>query len=56
MSNNFRRTAVFSVESSGVKLWFTNHICIGNSMICSDIWYKYYERYFEIVIRNFTSR
>ena len=31
-------------------------ICIGNSMICSDIWHKYHERYFEIVIRNFTSR
>ena len=31
-------------------------ICIGNSMICSDIWHKYYELYFEIVIRNFMSR
>ena len=30
--------------------------CIGNSMICSDIWHKYYEWYFEIVIHNFTSR
>ena len=29
---------------------------IGNSMICSDIWHKYHEGYFEIVIRNFTSR
>ena len=27
-------------------------ICIGNSMICSDIWHKYHEWYFEIVIRN----
>ena len=26
-------------------------ICIGNSMICSDIWHKYHEWYFEIVIR-----
>ena len=25
-------------------------ICIGNSMICSDIWHKYHEWYFEIVI------
>ena len=25
-------------------------------MICSDIWHKYHEWYFEIVIRNFTSR
>ena len=29
---------------------------IGNSMICSDIWHKYHEWYFKIVIRNFTSR
>ena len=27
-------------------------ICIGNSMICSDMWHKYYEWYFEIVRRN----
>ena len=26
-------------------------ICIGSSMICSDIWHKYHEWYFEIVIR-----
>ena len=26
---------------------------IGNSMICSDIWHKYHEWYFEIVIRNY---
>ena len=26
------------------------------SMICSDIWYKYHERYFQSVIRIFTSR
>ena len=30
-------------------------ICIGSSMICSDIWRKYHERCFKIVIRNFTS-
>ena len=30
-------------------------ICIGNSMICSDISHKYHKWYFEIVIRNFTS-
>ena len=30
-------------------------ICMGNSMICSDIWHKYHKWYFEIVIRNFTS-
>ena len=31
-------------------------INIGSSMICGDIGYKYPEWYFEIVIRNFTSR
>ena len=31
-------------------------ISIGNSMISSDIWHKYHELYFKIVIRNFTSR
>ena len=30
-------------------------ICIGNSMICSDIWHKYHEWYFEIVIRNYIT-
>ena len=30
-------------------------ICLGNSMICSDIWHKDHKWYFEIVIRNFTS-
>ena len=30
-----------------------HEISIGNSMICSDIWHKYNEWYFEIVIRNF---
>ena len=30
-------------------------ISIGNSMICNDIWHKYHEWYFEIVISNFTS-
>ena len=28
---------------------------LGNSMICSDIWHKYLDWYFEIVMRNFTS-
>ena len=31
-------------------------ISLGNSMICSDIWHKYHEWYFKIVIQNFTSR
>ena len=36
--------------------WRIEKISIGNSMICSDIWHKYHEWYFEIVIRNFPSR
>ena len=36
--------------------WYFKHtlflvISIGNSMTCSDIWHKYHEWYFEIVIR-----
>ena len=30
-------------------------ICIGNSMISSDIWHKYLKWYFKIVIGNFMS-
>ena len=37
-------------------LQIASKICIGNSMICSDIWHKYHEWYFDIVICNFTSR
>ena len=41
------------------KFWFPSVcftiISIGNSMICSDIWHKYHEWYFEIVIRNFET-
>ena len=33
-----------------------SYISIGNSMSCSDVWHKYHEWYFKIVIRNFTSR
>ena len=31
-------------------------ISIGKSMIWSDSWHKYHERYFKIVLHNFTSR
>ena len=34
----------------------TKLICIGNSMICSDIWLKYHEWYFKIVIQNWNLR
>ena len=46
----FRMTTAFLIISSR---W---RISIGNSMNCSDIWHKYHQWYFEIVISNFTSR
>ena len=36
--------------------YFIDKLCIGNSMTCSDVWHKYHEGYFRIVIHNFTSR
>ena len=53
-----RRTVVFSFYSLFMVIaWGGRRICIGNSMInISDIWHKYHEWYFKIVIRNFTSR
>ena len=30
-------------------------VCIGNSMICSDMWHKYHGWYFKIVIHNNSS-
>ena len=44
-----------SVSTSKIS-WAHGKISIGNSMICSDIWRKYLEWYFEIVKCNFTSR
>ena len=41
---------------NNIVLNFVFAISIGNSVICSDICHKYHEWYFEIVIRNFTSR
>ena len=35
-----------------VKHIYLSDISIGKSMICSDIWHKYHEWYFKIVIRN----
>ena len=42
----------------GTSMWnaLPSIISMGNSMICSDIWHEYNERYFKIVVRNFTSR
>ena len=44
------------VHSSSGRHKAREWISIGNSLICSDIWHKYHEWYFKIVIRNFTSR
>ena len=43
-------------DSYWMSLGIILRISIGNSMICSDIWHKYHELYFNIVIRDFTSR
>ena len=53
------------LKSPGCKLLYSGierdmyimnfEICIGNGMICSDIWHKYHESYFEIVIRKFET-
>ena len=42
------------ITIKGIVIWLM--ISIGNSMICSDIWHKYHEWYFKIVLHNFTSR
>ena len=43
-------------ELTGQTIPRVMRIFLGNSMVCSDIWHKYREWYFEIVIRNFTGR
>ena len=36
---------------------YIQQISIGNSMSCSDIWHKYHEWYFKIIVmRDFMSR
>ena len=51
-----RRNCIFVAFGS---IWLYSNILqcisIGNRMIYSDIWHKYHEWYFEIVIRNFSS-
>ena len=44
----------YNFKKFGYLKW--GEISIGNSMICSDIWHKYHEWYFKIVLHNFTSR
>ena len=36
--------------------YFIDKLCKGNSMTCSDIWHKYQEWYFRIVIHNFKGQ
>ena len=48
---------LITIFQLAIPAFFTfTDISIGNSMISSDIWHKYHEWYFKIVIRNFTSR
>ena len=43
-----------ALSQSNCRNFSRGSISTGNSMICSAIWHKYHEWYFEIVIRNFT--
>ena len=57
----FFKTTVFQIEATGnfknlKRMQKISAISIGNSIIWSDIWHKYHEWYFKIVIQNFTSR
>ena len=45
----------FTFQDISWIFWKYVLFCIGNSMICSDIWHKYHGWYFKIVIGNFTS-
>ena len=50
----FRCVSVYAKKKHGPTNLCSYIISIGNSMICSDIWHKYHEWYFKIVIRNET--
>ena len=47
-----REHVLFSMRASYHDMWH-EELCFCTSMICSDIWHKYHEWYFKIVIRNF---
>ena len=52
----FRAVLIHLIKKSCIENYnFVQEIFIGNSIICRDIWHKYHEWYFKIVIRNFTS-
>ena len=57
-SYNFSQKIKNSMKENHSSRWIKHLIlvCVGNSMICSDIWHIYHEWFFKIVIRNFTSR
>ena len=40
----------FKVRKSQMEITKSANISIGNSMICGDIWHKYHEWYFEILL------
>ena len=44
-------TSIILVQNTASEISVTE-ICIGNSMICSDVWHTYHEGHFKIVIRN----
>ena len=46
---------VFCLKIKITNLKFVTVIRIGNSIICIDIWHKYHEWYFKIVVPNFAS-
>ena len=41
---------VLKVRKSQMEITKSANISIGNSMICGDIWHKYHEWYFEILL------
>ena len=57
-SYNFSQKIKNSMNENHSSQWIKHLIlvCVGNSMICSDIWHIYHEWFFKIVIRNFMSR
>ena len=56
VSKSLQRLRVDRPREAELRRVLQFRICIGNYMIWSDIWHKYHEWYFEIVIHNFTSR
>ena len=53
-NKGFALGLILKVRVFGTQKWPINRhaFCIGNGMIFSDIWHKYHQWYFEIVIHN----